>query len=145
MCFLLLICLPVIVIILSNPIYTVFTVSAEEMARLSRNITAECEAAAVDSVDYENESDNRGKSDIIGDKRSSNMQLLDRNSATFLPPNASKRTSVTKRMSNMLKRIVYPSSTSTSSTNLAVEERSDLPVGFGELPVVVTPNTKAKR
>jgi hypothetical protein len=120
----------------------VFTVSAEEMARLSRNITAECEAAAVDSVEYENESDNRGKSDIIADKRSSKMQLLDRNSATFLPPNASKRTSVTKRMSNMLKRIVYPS---TSSTNLAVEERSDLPVGFGELPVVVTPNTKAKR
>jgi hypothetical protein len=113
------------------------------MARLSRNITAECEAAAVDSVEYENESDNRGKSDITADKRSSKMQLLDRNSATFLPPNASKRTSVTKRMSNMLKRIVYPSST--SSANLAVEERSDLPVGFGELPVVVTPNTKAKR
>ena len=56
-------------------------------------------------------------------------------------------------MGNMLKRIVYPTSTSTSSTtatssaaaSAADPTRSVIPDGFGELPVVVTPNTKAKR
>ena len=142
-------------------ISTVLTVSREAGSRLSRSITVECEsAAAVDSVENESEGrlkspgslDYREKGDIMGDKRSSKVQLLDRNSKSFLPPNATKRNSVSKLMSNMLKRIVYPTSTSTStstsSTNVngTVEEtRSIIPEGFGEIPAVVTPNTKAKR
>lgn len=54
-------------------------------------------------------------------------------------------------MGNMLKRIVYPTSTSsTTATSSAAASAADptrsvIPDGFGELPVVVTPNTKAKR